>query len=162
MIYSCCNTYRLFRSRSLLFLIDESCRQCPDAWQNLNGELVAIAEILLRCEAVAHTRRGTCQDEGPGFQRRSLREETDDLGDREDKVALLGVSIGHIHKLHQWPTLGSFGMGMGDTYSAPQSCKTRPFFRPRTRSLPTSYALLDINTGPMFPVSRNPKLTQET
>lgn len=100
MIYSCCNTYRLLRSRSLLFLVDESRRQRPDAWQNLNGELVAITEILLRCEAVAHTRRSTCQDDSPRFQCRPLREETHDLGNREDKVALLDVSIVHVYKLY--------------------------------------------------------------
>jgi hypothetical protein len=79
--------------RRSLFLIYKCSRQRPNARKNLNRELIPVTEILLRREAMSHTRWGIGQNDCAWLQSRTLREEARDLGDGEYQVAVFRVNI---------------------------------------------------------------------
>jgi len=68
--------------------------------ENLNRELVAVTQELLRLHARAHSSRRACQNDRARAERRALREKADDLGNIEDQVAAGSKSVTcfHIHR----------------------------------------------------------------
>ena len=70
----------------MLLLIAKNIVQSPNLRQNLHGKLVALLKRLPRLSRKANPRRRARQDHRADGQRRSLRQEADQLGHAEDQI----------------------------------------------------------------------------
>lgn len=143
--------------------------------QNLNCKLIAITQEFLRLHTDTDTGWCTSQDNSTCRQRSALRTETDEFRNLEDQITEI-IKSAHEQSLSETRETRTSqkarnrkpktrrrtppsGKKERNTYSVPQSCKTRPFFNPLTHNLVGSDTKLgETRTGPIGHAPSKPLL----